>query len=261
MDRDTARRVLDTKTYISQKVDRNLIRGCQSIKTCANKLVLASWNVEGLTDAKIISLQQTMIQQSIDILAIQETHRRLSDYWVTSEGFLIILSGRSDEQRESAGVGFIVSPALRSSILGFCQATSRYACLKVRSSGGKIAIVSAYAPQSGRPFEERFSFFQDLLHFWKSISSHGPKFLLGDFNARLYQQFAGEEEIFGSFYVKNQRQQTLSAELNRFLLVEFCVSCDLQIGNTFFDLPLENLVIYRTPGTNPLIAITSSNFA
>ena len=206
MDRDAARRVLDTKTYISQKVDRNLIRGCQSIKTCANKLVLASWNVEGLTDAKIISLQQTMIQQSIDILAIQETHRRLSDYWVTSEGFLIILSGRSDEQRESAGVGFIVSPALRSSILGFCQATSRYTCLKVRSSGGKIAIVSAYAPQSGRPFEERFSFFQDLLHFWKSISSHGPKFLLGDFNARLYQQFAGEEEIFGSFYVKNQRQ-------------------------------------------------------
>ena len=75
-----------------------------------DSLNLGTWNVEGLSDDKIISLQRMMRSLNIHILCIQETHKPLSGYYITDEGYLVILSGCADEGREYAGVGFIISP-------------------------------------------------------------------------------------------------------------------------------------------------------
>ena len=45
------------------------------------------------------------------------------------------------------------------------------------------------------------------------------------------------------------------------MLTEFCSTYDLQIANTFTDLPADRLVTYREPGVAPLAPITSSTFA
>ena len=89
----------------------------------------------------------------------------MSEYYTTDEGFLVILSGSSEEKREYAGVGFIVAPWFRSSIIGFCQASRRYACLKFKISGGKAAVISAYAPHGGLSWDKRFAFFYELNTF------------------------------------------------------------------------------------------------
>ena len=172
----------------------------------------------------------------------------------------MVLLGRSDDQKEYAGVGFLIAPEVRSSIIGFCQASNRYAALKLRVPGGKIAIMTVYAPQSGRSFDERFTFFNTLFEFWKSLSSHGPKLIYGDLNSRLYEQYAGEDEIFGPYFFKNSVKH-ITSDMNRFLLMEFCSACDLQIANTFVDLPPDQLVTYRTPGIAPQAVITSWTFA
>ena len=127
-------------------MDRDLIRGNKKTKASASSLTFATWNVEDLTDEKIVSLQESMIALNIQVLCIQETRRSLSDYWITDKGFLVILSGRSDEKREFAGVGFIIAPQLRASIIGFCQASSRFACVKLKVAGEKIVIVLTYVP-------------------------------------------------------------------------------------------------------------------
>ena len=97
------------KIYQSQKVDRDLIRGNKKTKVSTSSLTFATWNVEDLINEKIVSLQESMIALNIQVLCIQETRRSLSDYWITDKGFLVILSGRSDEKREFAGVGFIIA--------------------------------------------------------------------------------------------------------------------------------------------------------
>ena len=120
-------------------------------------VLISTWNIEGITDAKLVTLQKYIMDYNIDILCIQETHLPLSDVYTTSFGFVVVLSG-GNESPEWAGVGFIVSKKMRNHILSFSQNTSRYASIKFRCSGGSFAIVNAYAPHNGHPMEVRRQF-------------------------------------------------------------------------------------------------------
>ena len=51
----------------------------RSIPYCGD-LVLASWNVEGLSDLKLWELTAIMTRRRIDILSIQESHISRSPY-------------------------------------------------------------------------------------------------------------------------------------------------------------------------------------
>jgi hypothetical protein len=75
---------------------------------------------------------------------------------------------------------------MRRSVIGFVQASSRFASLKLRVEGGKINLITAYAPHSGYPYAERQRFFTELGDFENKLSAHGPNLILGDMNARLY---------------------------------------------------------------------------
>ena len=81
---------------------------------------MGTWNVEGLTDAKIVELQLHMQKLGIGILCLQETHRTESTHEVTDDGFLLILSGAAaDEPSTTAGVGFLVAPVCRRYVVSF----------------------------------------------------------------------------------------------------------------------------------------------
>ena len=81
--------------------------------------MIASWNVEGLSDVKLWELTSLMRRRRISILCLQETHIAKSPYYTTDDNFLVILSGSSGEKREFAGVGFIIAPCAVQSLVGF----------------------------------------------------------------------------------------------------------------------------------------------
>ena len=118
--------------------------------------------MEGYTEVKRIELQSYMQQEGIGILCLQETHKPKSDYWVSDEGYIIILSGGPEGVRENAGVGYMIAPWMRKSVVSFCQASPRMASLKIRIQGGKMNIVTAYAPHSGYEYSERQQYFHSL---------------------------------------------------------------------------------------------------
>ena len=110
------------------------------LRVASRNLVVGTWNVEGLTDAKIVELQLYMQKLGIGILCLQETHRTESTHEVTDDGFLLILSGAAaDEPSTTAGVGFLVAPVCRRYVVSFCQQSSRMTSLKIRVSGGRAA--------------------------------------------------------------------------------------------------------------------------
>ena len=73
-------------------------------------LVIASWNVEGLSALKLWELTLIMQRRGISILCIQEARISQSPYYRTDNGFLVVLSGSSGGGKEFAGVGFIIAP-------------------------------------------------------------------------------------------------------------------------------------------------------
>ena len=83
-----------------------------------HRLIIGSWNVEGLTDIKLEEISIYMHNNSVDILAIQETRKLKSDSYVTEDGYLVYLSGSGTDDKEWAGVGLIISPEMRKYIIG-----------------------------------------------------------------------------------------------------------------------------------------------
>ena len=207
---------------------------------------MATWNVEGLSDTKVVELIEFMRRKDIGVLCLQETHICNSPYY-SVDGFLVILSGSASTHRESAGVGFILSPLAQKSLVGFLQKTNRLACLKLRVLGGQVALICAYAPHSSHAFDVRQSFFQDLKVAYERTSVNGPKFILGDLNARSGHALPGEERIFGPHTLGNSTVHKEKGS-NRDLLLELCEDHGLAVANTFFPNPIEQQATYRHIG-------------
>jgi len=81
------------------------------------ELIIASWNVQGLTDIKLWELTAMMQRRSISILCIQETRVKQSPPYTTDNNFLVILSGSGNVGRDYAGVGIIVAPWPKHAVL------------------------------------------------------------------------------------------------------------------------------------------------
>ena len=136
-----------------------------------------------------------MQMYNIGVLCIQETRRQESSIKLLPEGFVLILSSNNVAKQSFAGVGFIVAPHVRRSIITFKLESERMCMLKLRTVRGKVVLLSAYAPPQtpNHPIDERQSFFQSLSKLWSETSCNGPRFLLGDLNSRLYKKLPGEE--------------------------------------------------------------------
>ena len=218
----------------------NLIQG-NNARPCKTNLNVATWNIEGLTDEKLVELQEYMFREQIDIICLQELHKTTPECCTTDAGYMLIVSASEGEDSSSAGVGFLVAPWIRRSVINFKQEGSRMAALRLRVRGGKLTLITAYAPHSGYSFAVRQKFFQDLGHFFSSFPSHGLRLVYGDLNAKLYHRAVGEEEIVGP-YVFESPVAALTPDMNRQLLIEMCEANQLAIGNTFFNLPAEKLI-------------------
>ena len=227
------------------------------LKPNLRKLIVGSWNVEGFTDTKLEELQNHMFHNHIGVLCLQETHRTVSEHYITDNGFLVILSGEEDGC--FAGVGFIVAPHCRRCVVSFCPESCRQASLKLRVPGGKMVICSLYAPHSGKPFDERQTFFQATAEWMNSLSRHGPLLALGDFNARLHKRHAGESHLIGP-HIFGNKNAYFNAESNRSLLLEMREALGLFVANTGFDLPVEKQVTVYNVGSSPAATLNSTNF-
>lgn len=230
------------------------------LKPAGDFLNIASWNIGGLTDAKTATLEIYIQKYSIDILCLQKTHRSKLDYYLTDNGFLIILSGSATGDSEFAGVGYMVSPWMRRHVVSFCQFSPRMASLKIRIQGGKMVVVSAYAPHSKYLLSKRQPFYQQLAEFVHSLSAHVPKLIYGDMNSRLYQRQPGEEEYFGPYIFSNGDIE-IKADSNRNLLLELCSNLKMMVMNSFFPALTANLVTCYNVGFKPMTGIIGSSFS
>ena len=84
-----------------------------------HRLIVTTWNLEGLSEIKMHEITMYMESNSVDVLCIQETRRAKSDHFTTYNGYGVYLSGNGAGQREWAGVGFVIAPAFVPYVMGF----------------------------------------------------------------------------------------------------------------------------------------------
>ena len=225
-----------------------------------NRLIISSWNVEGLTDLKLYEICSYMKATSVDVMCLQETWKLQSDRFTADFGYAVMLSGATGTQMDRAGVGFIVSPKLLASIIGFTPFSNRLACLRTKVSGGSMAIFSVYAPHNLRPLDERIGFYEQLDTALGKTSVNGGTLVFGDLNARLGPSKAGEDNIVGQFSFGREAQHRVETP-NMDLLVEFCFNHGYAIANTLLPNPPHKQVTYHEIGASPFSQITIKDFA
>ena len=89
--------------YVHSKKKSGAIRG-GTLRPSPSQLCIGSWNVEGLTEAKLITLETYMHDYGIHLLCLQEVRKSMSEYSITEAGFLLICSG-GQNTLEYAGLG------------------------------------------------------------------------------------------------------------------------------------------------------------
>jgi exonuclease III len=195
-------------------------------------------------------------------LCIQETQLH-GAYYEEELGFLICLSGELDAERLSnAGVGFIIAPWARASLVAFRTYSPRLASVRLRVQHGVLDLISARAPHSGRDCDERQHFFSELGAITKPTTTHSTTLVLGDFNAKLLQQGLGESDIIGdSVFSGGSARSILQQVSNRQLLIEYCIEKDMLVANTFFKVPVEEQITFRNLGTLPSEPISPDKFS
>ena len=126
-----------------------------------------------------------MEKNGIDILGTQETHisqnnkeRRKNYTWY--------LNGNEEGEREFAGVAWVISNKLNKYISDVRPHNSRVTELRIEGTA-PITLMNIYAPQSGRPKEEKPQFYQELRLLIKHIPKKGQFLLIGDWNAKLQE--------------------------------------------------------------------------
>ena len=99
-----------------------------------------------------------MEQRNLKILGISETREKITGKRTIHNDYVYLNSGDPSGKH---GVAFIVTRNISTrdnNIDLFKPIDNRIACMKLRLNNTKVIVVTVYAPQQGRPEEEKNSF-------------------------------------------------------------------------------------------------------
>ena len=101
-------------------------------------------------------------------------------------------------------------------------------------------LVSAYAPTLTSPEEVKDQFYEELTRTLNSVSRHDKLILLGDFNARIGNNYDVWSGVIG-------RHGLGKVNANGLYLLNLCATFDLSITNTFFQLKSKHKTTWMHP--------------
>ena len=221
---------------------------------CTNtNMYFGSWNVEGMTDLKLCQLCDIMRARSLAILCVQETRATCTGCRTLDNGYVFITSSGKDNEKNYAGVGFLIAPYMRKSIFSFKLVSDRICYIKLRVKD---------APHNNHDYGFRQHFFTDLAGVVANSRSYGQQLVVGDFNARIHNKIGGEDGIFGDFcFGNNEYSPQQRPNANRELLLELCLETNMCVANTFIANEADNLATFHDVWQNPVSEITHKGFA
>ena len=185
-------------------------------------------------------LVDVMYRRRLDICCVQETRwaaggatlleireeKRYKFYW----------SGCDDR---SGGVGIMIAEEWIESVIEVKRVNERIMVLRMTVGDLVLNIISAYAPQSGRPVKEKEEFYEELLYVVSRINEKEKLIIGGDMNGHVGSRSKGFPEVHGG-YSYGER----NSEGER--LLEFAEASELVVSNTWFEKEITKIITYES---------------
>jgi len=135
------------------------------------------------------------------------------------------------------GIGVFVAEKWVDSVVNVERHSKRVLILRKILDNGLLTVLTVYAPHSGKPKEEKESFWNEVFHLVSGIPQDEMVVLAGDMNGHVASSIAGYDEMHGGFRYGNR-----NADGSRIL--EFANWLNLVICNTLFMNQESQLVTY-----------------
>ena len=185
-----------------------------------------------------------MKTRRIDVLCVQETRWKGNKAKELGEGYKLIYSGANHEGRN--GVGMVLSSEMKEEIIEVNRRNDRIIWIRLMVENCALNVFSVYAPQIGCPDEEKDCFWSDFEEEMEKVPADERCIVGGDLNGHVGQNNHVISRIHGGYGYSER-----NAEGER--IVDFAVSRDMAIANTFFTKRQEHLVTYRSGGRSSQI--------
>ena len=181
-------------------------------------------------------LVEAMAERQMDVLCVQETRWR-SDcrlFGAIGKRYKLFLMGN---EAKTDGEGIFVAEKWADSVVRVERHSERILVLKMVLGDRLLNVFTVYAPHTGKPEEEKESFWDNIFHLVSCIPQNEMVVFAGDMNGHVRSSNAGYDGTHGGFGYGSK-----NADGSRIL--EFADGLNLVICNTLFTKQEAKLVTY-----------------
>ena len=144
----------------------------------------------------------------------------------------------SEGEESLNGVGVVVGENLIDKVIEVGRHGDKIIKLKL-VLGIIYNFISAYAPQVGRPREEKERFWIQLSEVMEKIADAEKIIISGDLNGHVGDKRGGFERVLGKYTYGQRNDEGMD-------ILEFCQTFDLRIANSIFAKPFDKLVTFKS---------------
>ena len=189
---------------------------------------------------------ETLSRRSVDVCCIQEVRWRGAStrmiqgkdtqykmFWVGAD-------------KGTGGVGILVAESWIENVIDVNRVNDRIMLVKLLLDKTIVVFVSVYAPQQGRPEDEKDRFYEELLLTMSAFGSNEVIMLCGDLNGHVGRTISGYENVHGGYGygIRNPEGERI---------LELGDAMNMVVCNTFFKNRENRLITYPSGGNQSQI--------
>lgn len=193
----------------------------------------------GTMTGKGRAIADLMRTRKVDVLCVQDTRWTGDKAKELGDGYKLIYSGANKEGRN--GLGIILSKERKNMITEVHRKNDRIMRVRMDLENFTASIFSVYAPQVGCTDEIKDQFWIDLQEEMEKVEQDEKCIVGGDLNGHVG---SGNDVISRIHGGKTYGEGNAEGER----IIDFAVSYDMMIANTFFNKRQEHLITYKSGG-------------
>ena len=167
---------------------------------------------------------EIMKSKSLAVLGLSETRIKGSGEKTLHGNYKLIYSGKEDGRH---GVGVVLSPELAPYVEKLDHVSERILSVSVKTKLVAFTLIQVYAPQRGRPVQEKDHFYQELQAATDAAKYKEKLIVCGDYNGHVGCDRNHVDSVVGAFSVGDRNEEGVR-------VIDYGMLNGLAVMNTFY---------------------------
>ena len=189
----------------------------------ANKLKIAIINIATMR-GKEEELVDIMERSGLGAVGLSETRIKGNGEKILHGNYKLFYSGKDDGRH---GVGVVLKPELAPYVEKVDRISERIISISVKTKKFTFNLIQVYAPQRGRPEQEKEHFYEDLQNATDTARYKEKLIVAGDFNGHIGCQRNQVESVIGAFSVGDRNDEGSR-------IIDYSLLKRMAVMNTFY---------------------------